>query len=117
MIAVCDPGGGKTNTYDRVIAPVIESITSTGKNVQLESYTTAGIQKHQIDTKGYGLITGDEGHRFMSSINQKQLKGESERSQASMFPALRSRSHLGVKAHAALYGHRHLCPFSNSYTP
>lgn len=51
------------------------------ENVQilLENYTTAGIQKHQIENKGYGIITGDEGHRFVSSVSMKQSKGEAEK--------------------------------------
>ncbi|CAC5410031.1 unnamed protein product [Mytilus coruscus] len=81
LIAVCDPGGGKTVTYDTVIEPVMDEIlTKFGKKMQLDNYTNPGIQKHQISNDGYGLITSDEGHRFLSSINCKQMKGESERS-------------------------------------
>ena len=80
LIAVCDPGGGKSNTYSRVVQPVLDHIQQKHRiQIQLENYTTAGIQKHQIDNKGYGLITGDEGHRFLSSIALKQSKGESEK--------------------------------------
>lgn len=80
LIAVCDPGGGKSNTFDRVIQPVLDNTCKRhGLNLQIESYTTAGIQAHQISNKGYGLITGDEGHRFLSSVNIKQNKGEAEK--------------------------------------
>ena len=80
LIAVCDPGGGKSNTYGRVIQPVLDAMKRKNQlNIQLENYTSAGIQKHQVDNKGYGFITGDEGHRFVSSINMKQTKGEAEK--------------------------------------
>ena len=80
LIAVCDPGGGKSNTYNHIINPVLDNIyQKTGKQIQLENYTGAGIQKHQIQNSGYGIITGDEGHRFLSNITVKQMKGESER--------------------------------------
>ncbi|XP_045161986.2 uncharacterized protein LOC123526803 [Mercenaria mercenaria] len=80
LIAVCDPGGGKSNTYSRVVQPVIDHMYRRHMlHIQLENYTSAGIQKHQTDNKGYGIITGDEGHRFMSSITMKQSKGESEK--------------------------------------
>ena len=43
LIAVCDPGGGKSITFDKVIAPVMESIErKVGTKVMLETYTTAG---------------------------------------------------------------------------
>ena len=80
LIAVCDPGGGKSNTFSRVIQPVLDNISQKhGLQIHLQSYTAAGLQKHQIDNKGYGLITGDEGQRFLSSISMKQSKGEAEK--------------------------------------
>lgn len=80
IFAVCDPGGGKSNVYDRVIAPVLRSVESLCQHrIGLESYTTAGIQKNQSENGGYGLITGDEGERFLCSVNNKQKQGESER--------------------------------------
>ena len=80
LIAVCDPGGGKTNTFNRVVQPVIDILNKKhGIQIQLQNYTGAGLQKHQIDNKGYGLITGDEGERFFSSITMKQSKGEAEK--------------------------------------
>ena len=48
--------------------------------LQLETYTNAGVQNHQIMNKGYGLITSDEGHQFLATINLKQSKGEAEKS-------------------------------------
>ncbi|CAG2186299.1 RAD54 [Mytilus edulis] len=81
IVAVCAPGGGKTNTYYKVIDPVVEKIKEKhGIAIQLEAYTTAGLQKHQLNNQGYGIITCDEGHRFLSSVNVKQSKGEGERS-------------------------------------
>ena len=80
-LAICDPGGGKSITFDKVIEPTLFNYQEkTGKSLHLENYTTAGIQNHQIQNKGYGLITSDEGHRFLSNVNSKQNKGESERS-------------------------------------
>ena len=79
-LAVCDPGGGKTATFANYVAPVIE-ILQAEQDVQisLENYTTAGIQRHQIYTGGYGLIISDEGHRILSAINAKQNRGDAEK--------------------------------------
>ena len=80
VFAVCAPGGGKSNTYDRIISPVMEEIEKLcGNKITLESYTTAGIQRNQQQNGGYGIITGDEGEMFLLSITQKQKQGESER--------------------------------------
>lgn len=80
LIAVCDPGGGKSTTFDRVISPVMETIEQKyGFKICIESYTTAGIHKQQQDSGGYGFIASDEGERFLSLVNQKQRQGESER--------------------------------------
>ena len=80
IFSICDPGGDKSITYDRVIAPVIESYRqATGLTINLESYTSAGIHNHQIKNKGVGIISSDEGHRFLSSVQAKQKNGESER--------------------------------------
>ena len=74
------PGGGKSNTYNRVVEPVLEYVANTtGKKIALETYTTAGIHNHQNQSGGYGIITGDEGERFLTSIASKQKNGESER--------------------------------------
>lgn len=81
FIAVCAPGGGKSTTFYKTIDPAMDKLKEKhGINVKLETYTTAGLQKHQVENQGYGLITGDEGHRFLTSVNVKQSKGESERS-------------------------------------
>jgi hypothetical protein len=52
----------------------------TGKKFNMDHYTQAGLHKNQLMNNGYGMITSDEGHRFLSSVNAKQTKGESERS-------------------------------------
>ena len=65
LLSVCDPGGRKSSTYNKVM--------------NIEKYTTAGIQNPQIKTNGYGLITSDEGYRFLNSIQVKQKNGEAER--------------------------------------
>lgn len=80
-LAICDPGGGKTVTYEKVVTPVLDAYTlTTGKSINLETYTTAGIHKHQVENSGYGFISSDEGQRFLSSIQAKERNGESERS-------------------------------------
>ena len=66
-------GGGKSCTYGNIITPVVDHVTANFDiNVALEQYTMEGIQRHQEDNKGYGLIVGDEGHRLLSAINAKQ---------------------------------------------
>ena len=73
IFSICDPGGGKSITYDRVIAPVIESYRqATGLTINLETYTSAGIHNHQIKNNRVGIISSDEGHRFLSSVQAKQ---------------------------------------------
>ena len=80
LMSVCNPGGGKCTTYDRVIAPVFQDFMYvTGLTIHLENYTTAGFQNNQIKSNGYGMITSDEGHRFLNSIQVKQKNGEAER--------------------------------------
>ena len=80
LIAVCDPGGGKSNTFDRIINPVMDIVEQKhGHSIALETYTTAGIHKHQQESGGYGFITSDEGERFLALVNQKQRQGDSER--------------------------------------
>jgi hypothetical protein len=57
-----------------------QSIHGGDKTIHIiESYTTAGIHEHQRKNDGYSLITTDEGHRLIASIQQKQAKGDSER--------------------------------------
>ena len=60
LIAVCDPGGGNSNTLEPVINPVMESVKQKhGHSVALETYTIAQIHKHQQESGGYGLITSE----------------------------------------------------------
>ena len=67
-------------SFIRCIRPTIDALENKFQlGIQLENYTTAGIQTHQKKNRDYGLITGDEGHRFLSSIAYKQSKGEAER--------------------------------------
>lgn len=79
-LCICDPGGGKSATYDYVISPVVDRMLSEhGLRIVLEQYTTAGIQRHQHDNKGYGLISTEEGSRFFAHVNAKQIRNEGER--------------------------------------
>ena len=53
LIADCDTGGGKSNVYNRVIAPVIEFIDAkTMKKLALETYTTARIKNKSSREQG-----------------------------------------------------------------
>lgn len=80
FLAVSAPGGGKSATFDQIITPAAEIfLKDTGKNFLLENYTHAGMQNHQGECKGMGLIASDEGIRVMSSIESKQQKNEGER--------------------------------------
>ncbi|VDI29833.1 Hypothetical predicted protein [Mytilus galloprovincialis] len=80
IFSVCEPGGGKSLTFDKVVESVLAAyFQKTGKRLNLENYTTAGIHRHQQDNQGIGLVTSDEGNHFLSSVQAKQVKGESER--------------------------------------
>ena len=80
MICISAPGGGKSATYDHVIAPAVAAFNEdTGLPLAVETYTQAGLQSHQILCQGYGLLTSDEGVRILSQIHGKQLKNEGER--------------------------------------
>ena len=73
-------GGGKSCTYGNIITPVVDHVTANfAINVALEQYTMEGIQRHQEDNKGYGLIVSDKGHILLSAINAKHNRNEDER--------------------------------------
>jgi hypothetical protein len=79
-ISVCAPGGGKSVAYDAIINSSLDHIHQEhGVSLGLETYTTAGLQQHQILTGGCGIITSDEGHRILAQINSKQSRNEAER--------------------------------------
>ena len=43
LLSVCDPGGGKSLTFEKVVTPVLDHIkTISGYSMALENYTTAG---------------------------------------------------------------------------
>ncbi|XP_074655733.1 uncharacterized protein LOC141909242 [Tubulanus polymorphus] len=81
MMIVGDPGCGKSNCFERIIEPFSDYYTdaNAGNNFILETYSVAGVQKHQALNTGYGLITSDEGGRLLKAINIKQKNGETER--------------------------------------
>ena len=75
-----DPGDGKSVTYSKVITPVLEAYTQrTGQILNLETYTQAGIHNNQVDNEGYGLISSDERHQFLSSVQNKERNGDAEK--------------------------------------
>ena len=76
-ISVCAPSGGKSNAYNHIFKPVLTYYKEkTGFDLNLESFTIPGVQSHQIKTKGYGIITSDEGNRILTPIKQRNAKGE-----------------------------------------
>ena len=80
VIAVCAPGREKSNTFERIISPVMEEIDRiNSKKISLESYTNAGLQNHVIKSGDYAFITGDDGERFLATISQKQKQEEPEK--------------------------------------
>lgn len=77
---VCAPGGGKSTTYETIVVPAGEVYQkATGKSLLIENYTQAGLQTHQSENDGYGLLSSDEGMRVLQAIHGKQLKNEGER--------------------------------------
>ena len=77
VFSVCVPTGGKSNTRDRVITPVVNNWNkATGKKLQIENFTIAGLQTHQVDTNGYGFMFSDEGSRILGQIRAHHNKGE-----------------------------------------
>ena len=76
LISVMDPGGGKSNVFARVIKPVLDEFKRMhGSELNLENYTSAGLQRHQEESSGYGIVTSDEGHKIFTQIRQKEQKG------------------------------------------
>ena len=79
-MVVSAPGGGKSVAFKHLIQGPCDTIQAEKAiSIQIESYTVAGLQRHQQDNKGYALLTSDEGHRILASINVKQQKSEGER--------------------------------------
>ena len=77
VIIVCDPSGGKSNTFSRILKPILQYYKeTTGHDLNLEALTIPGVQSHQATTKGYGIITSDEGSRILTPIRQRNAKGE-----------------------------------------
>jgi len=63
-----------------VINEVADSIQEYfDKSILIESYSCAGLQRHQQENSGYALLCSDEGHRILASLNNKQSKNEGER--------------------------------------
>ena len=79
LIAVCDPGGGKTNTFNHVLEPVFEDFLEKKKvPLNIETYTLPGVQKHQLESDGRGLICSDEGNIVLTHVKTKQTQGNNE---------------------------------------
>lgn len=80
MFTICAPGGGKSTCFENIIIPAGEVYEkSAGQSLLIENYTQAGMQNHQYESKGYGLLSSDEGVRVLSAIHGKQVKNEGER--------------------------------------
>ena len=59
-----------------MIKPVLDDFKRLhGSDLNLENYTSAGLQRHQEESSGYGIVTSDEGHKIFTQIRQKEQKG------------------------------------------
>jgi hypothetical protein len=77
---ICDPGGGKSVIFDKIINTVAEKIYEEYNiQISLDYYSNAGLERHQVENSGYGLITSDEGHRYLAVTNRKQQQKEGDR--------------------------------------
>ena len=67
-------------TYENIAEPVMDNLREKNwYKINMDNHTHAGIHKNQIVNNGYGILTSDEGHRFLSTVNLEQSKGEAER--------------------------------------
>jgi hypothetical protein len=79
LIAVCDPGGGKTNTMNNVLEPVFDLfLEKKDMPLNIETYTVPGMQKFLHESDGYGMVVSDEGNRVLNHVTSKQAKGDNE---------------------------------------
>lgn len=78
-MAIAAPGGGKSYIY-QVVNDICHSLESGfNTSILLESFSSAGLQRHQTENAGYALLCSDEGHRILATLNNKQSKYEGER--------------------------------------
>jgi hypothetical protein len=81
FIMVADPGTGKSPIHAKIVRPGISAVAGvSGFSVEMEGYTNAGLYRHQTTCNGYGLITSDEGAKFLQAVSNKQAKNEGEHS-------------------------------------
>ena len=70
LVIVMDAGGGKSIVF---MTDRLQDLH--GSKLELESYTSAGLQRHMADTSGYALLTSDEGQTTFS-IEIEKLKSK-----------------------------------------
>lgn len=79
-IIVSAPGGGKSVSFDKIVSPTARLIEEKHQvKIMIESYSSAGLQRHQTENAGRAILTSDEGHRLLAAINSKQMRQEAER--------------------------------------
>ena len=77
LLTIMDAGGGKSTVFTKVVKPMLTRFEEIhGHRLEIETYTHAGLQSHMNDGNGYALLTSDEGHRLLSQLRQKELKGK-----------------------------------------
>ena len=77
---VSTPGGGKSVAYSKIVEPCLDMIQEeVGYSIQVESYTSAGLQRLHAESEGRAILVSDEGHRVLAAINAKQGRSEAER--------------------------------------
>lgn len=77
---ITSPGGGKSVGYAKLVEPSIRIVEELGGyDIQVETYTAAGLQRMQMQCEGRALLVSDEGHRVLANINAKQGRSEGER--------------------------------------
>lgn len=59
MILIADTGAGKSPVYDHIIRPAVEAVSEcSGINIQVNAYTSPGLQRRNEDNEGYVFVTG-----------------------------------------------------------
>ena len=81
LMLITAPGGGKSVLWKHIIEQTADGIKAEDDtSILVESYSTAGLQRHQQENNGRILLTSDEGQRILSSINAKQALQQAEKS-------------------------------------
>jgi len=75
FINVLKSGGGKSNVFKYIVEESIRAIAEDSEaegemmsQLIIQSYTSAGIQRHLADMNGYGILCTDEGSAFLKNL-------------------------------------------------